>query len=154
MCRVQFGASYQESPLNTSIRPSPLISAAPAASNGDRSENGDYIYGKKKLRELDKRLHYLLKRIDELEVVDPTTISSDTVRFGATVTFLNEEDREKTYTIVGVDEINLEKHHISWRSPIAKALLGSKNGDLVTVNTPKGSEELEILKIEYLEVCD
>lgn len=121
-----------------------------AAGNGDRSENGDYIYGKKRLREIDKRIRFLLKRIENAEVIDPTTIKGIEVKFGATVTVSDEEGEEKTYSIVGVDEGDLEQGRISWQSPIARALLRKSEGDWVKFETPKGTRELEIIKVDYL----
>ncbi|MCI5064331.1 transcription elongation factor GreB [bacterium] len=120
-----------------------------AAGNGDRSENGDYIYGKKRLREIDKRIRFLTKRIEGAEVIDPAEQSGEEVRFGATVTVLDECEVEKRYSIVGTDEVDLARGHISWRSPVARALLRRKEGDLVTVQTPRGEQDLEILRVEY-----
>lgn len=121
-----------------------------AASNGDRSENADYTYGKRKLRELDRKIRFLTKRLEAAEVIDPKQQTKDQVLFGATVTFLNEEGIEKTYQIVGQDEIDPKKGQISWISPVAKALLNKKVGDLVQLKTPKGSEEIEIINIQYI----
>lgn len=131
-------------------RPQLVEVVAWAASNGDRSENGDYIYGKKRLREIDRRLHYLLKRIESAEVVDPNQLTGEKVVFGATVTVLNEDEDHITYQIVGEDETQPEQRKISWRSPIAKALLGKKLGDEVLLRLPKGEESLEITKIEFI----
>ena len=97
-----------------------------AAGNGDRSENGDYIYGKKRLRQIDSRLHFLSKRLDNTEIIDPENVKASDIRFGATVTLLNENDEEKRYSIVGEDEINVEKGLISYKSPIANALFRKK----------------------------
>ncbi|MCB0328821.1 MAG: transcription elongation factor GreB [Bdellovibrionales bacterium] len=135
--------------LRTVERPQLTETISWAAGNGDRSENGDYIYGKKRLREVDSRIRFLLKRIENAEVIDPALLSGNEVRFGATVTILDEEDREKTYTIVGTDEVNLDKKRISWKSPLAKALLRKREGDVVTVRMPKGEEDVEILKVTY-----
>ena len=122
-----------------------------AASNGDRSENGDYIYGKKRLREIDRRVRYLSKRLANAEVVDPAKrAKTDQVFFGATVTTANAEDKERTVKIVGVDEVDLTKGHVSWISPIAKALLRAQEGDVVRLRTPAGEEELEIVKVSYI----
>jgi transcription elongation factor GreB len=123
-----------------------------AASNGDRSENADYTYGKKRLREIDKRIHYLVKRLEGAQVVNPAEVVSEVVRFGATVTYQDELGAEKLITIVGVDEIDLDRKHISWRSPIARALIGAKVGDFVTVHSPKGAEEIEIISVVYQEI--
>ena len=126
-----------------------------AASNGDRSENGDYIYGKKRLREIDRRIRFLTKRMDMASITDPSVHhGSDQVFFGATVTYspLEGKDagKETQITIVGVDEVDLEKNHVSWVSPIAKALIKSRLGDCVTIQTPTGPTEIEILDVQYL----
>lgn len=125
-----------------------------AAGNGDRSENGDYIYGKRRLREIDRRLRFLSRQINAAEVVDPTTITSDQVLFGATVTVRDEDDRERRYTIVGVDEIDIERGRISWVSPLATALFKAHLGDIVTFRAPKGPVELEIIDLRYETVTD
>ena len=127
-----------------------------AASNGDRSENGDYIYGKKKLREIDRRIQYLSKEIDAAEVVDPAAINSDYVQFGATVTLCDEDDNEKTYAIVGVDEVDVTKGKISWLSPLGNALLKTKakEGDWVSYQTPKGELNVEVIKIDYKAITN
>ena len=123
-----------------------------AASNGDRSENADYIYGKRRLREIDRRIRFLSKRLEIAEVIDPDFVKASKVQFGATVTFQNEEGLKKSMSIVGIDEIDPGKGKISWISPLAKVLLNQEVGDAVTFRSPKGEEELEILKIEYREV--
>jgi transcription elongation factor GreB len=121
-----------------------------AASNGDRSENGDYIYGKRRLREIDRRIRFLTKRLDLAEVVDPSVHQgSDQVFFGATVTYLNGAGTEQTITIVGIDELDPLKGKISWVSPVARALTKSREGDVVTLTTPAGVDELEILRVSY-----
>ncbi|WP_374314024.1 transcription elongation factor GreB [Dongia sp.] len=121
-----------------------------AAGNGDRSENGDYIYGKRRLREIDRRLRFLDKRIAAAESVDPARQTRrDRVFFGATVTYAREDETEVTVTIVGIDEIDSEKNHVSWISPVARALLKAGVGDTVTLRTPTGPETLEILSISY-----
>ena len=125
-----------------------------AAGNGDRSENGDYIYGKKRLREFDRRIRFLGKRIDSAEVVDPAdpaTRRDDEAQifFGATVTYANRRGEEKTVRIVGVDEIDTAKGYISWISPLARALMKAREGDTVTLHAPGGVEELEILEVNY-----
>ncbi len=121
-----------------------------AAGNGDRSENGDYIYGKKRLREIDRRIRFLTKRIEAAEVVDPARQSGrDQIFFGATVTYANGRGEENTVTIVGVDEANLERGRVSWISPIARALLKAHEGDVVTVRTPAGGEAIEVVAIRY-----
>ena len=123
-----------------------------AASNGDRSENADYIYGKKRLREIDRRIRFLSKRLEIAEVIDPKNVRSEKVQFGATVTYSNEEGAVKKIRIVGIDESAPAEGKTSWISPIAKALLNHSVGDTPTFHSPKGEEELEILKIEYLEI--
>ena len=121
-----------------------------AASNGDRSENGDYIYGKRRLREIDRRIRFLTKRLDLAEVVDPSIHhGSDQVFFGATVTYLNSAGSEQSITIVGIDELDPLKGKISWVSPVARALTKSREGDVVTLTTPAGIDELEILSVTY-----
>ena len=130
-------------------RPKVVETVAWAASNGDRSENADYQYGKKRLREIDRRLKFLTDRLDAAEVVDPTKVQSDKVLFGATVTIADEEGNEHTYQIVGEDELDPASGKISWKSPIAKAILGKKSGDAVMVQKPAGAEEFEILNIQY-----
>ncbi len=130
-------------------RPEMVKTVSWAASNGDRSENGDYIYGKKKLREIDKRIRFLTKRINAAEVVDPAKQRTDKVLFGAIVTIENEGGAEITYRIVGIDESDPGKKWVSWISPIAKALLNTKVGDVIQFRSPKGEEELQILKIAY-----
>ncbi|OAI49452.1 transcription elongation factor GreB [Gammaproteobacteria bacterium SCGC AG-212-F23] len=131
-------------------RPKVVEAVRWAASNGDRSENADYIYGKRRLREIDRRVRYLTKRITNAEIVDPNLQKNLTkVFFGATVTYLQKDGSEKTVKIVGIDEANLEKGKISWISPVAKALLKSAVGDVVKLHTPNGTETLEILAIKY-----
>jgi transcription elongation factor GreB len=121
-----------------------------AASNGDRSENGDYIYGKRRLREIDRRIRFLTKRLDLAEVVDPSVHhGSDQVFFGATVTYANSAGEEHTVTIVGIDELDPLHGKISWVSPVARALTKAREGDAVTLITPAGKEELEILEVTY-----
>jgi transcription elongation factor GreB len=121
-----------------------------AAGNGDRSENGDYLYGKKRLREIDRRLRFLAKRLELTEVVDPKRqMRRDQVFFGAEVTYVNARDEQHTITIVGMDEVDPARGHVSWVSPVARALLKAKVGDEVTVRTPTGVDTLEVLKIRY-----
>lgn len=134
--------------LNTE-RPEVVRTVSWAASNGDRSENGDYIYGKRRLREIDRRIRFLTKRLDSAEIVDPAAQRSEHVLFGATVTVSDEEGRKRTYRIVGIDETDVKNGQVSWISPIAKALLQGRVGDVVTLRTPKGEEELEIVSIRY-----
>ena len=124
-----------------------------AASNGDRSENGDYIYGKRRLREIDRRIRFLTKRLDIAEVVDPARQqSADQVFFGATVTIGDEQGGEQTYQIVGVDETDFARGRISWVSPLARALLKAREGDLVRFQSPAGLREIEVLSIEYVSI--
>ncbi len=123
-----------------------------AAGNGDRSENGDYQYGKKRLREIDKRAHFLIKRLDAAEVVDPARQTNrDRVFFGATVTYVDEADAERTVSIVGVDEADMTQGKVSLTSPIAIALIKARArvGDAVSVHTPRGIEVIEVLAIRY-----
>ncbi|HKQ26712.1 MAG TPA: transcription elongation factor GreB [Burkholderiales bacterium] len=121
-----------------------------AASNGDRSENADYIYGKRRLREIDRRIRFLTKRLDAAIVVDPANReTSDQVFFGATITLADNAGEEKTYSIVGIDEADVSRGRISWISPLAKALIKAREGDRVTVKTPAGDEILDILSVEY-----
>ncbi len=134
-------------------RPEVTKTVSWAASNGDRSENADYIYGKKRLREIDKRTRFLSKRLDAAVVVDPKAVRSEKVQFGATVTVCDEDDgSEKTISIVGVDEINTEKNRISWRSPLGSSLISKEVGDTITVKIPVGTKTYEIVKIIYVEI--
>lgn len=132
-------------------RPDVTATVAWAAGNGDRSENGDYIYGKKRLREIDKRLRFLSKRLDMAEIVDPTAPREDPSRifFGATVCYADQSGHEKTVSIVGIDEIDPLKGYISWISPVARALIAAREGDTVTLRTPAGIETLDILSVDY-----
>jgi transcription elongation factor GreB len=121
-----------------------------AAGNGDRSENGDYIYGKKRLREIDRRVRFLRKRLEIAEVVDPAEQSKrDQVFFGATVTYVDGKDQERTVRIVGVDEARIELGEVSWTSPIARALLKARVGDSVELRTPNGPDVIEVVRIAY-----
>ncbi len=123
-----------------------------AASNGDRSENGDYHYGKKRLREIDRRIRFLTKRLEMAEVTDPSVHhGSDQVFFGATVTYVDEADVERTITILGIDEADSLKGEVSWISPIARALLKARVGDAVKLVTPVGVQEVEVLTVRYPE---
>jgi transcription elongation factor GreB len=134
-------------------RPSVVAIVSWAAGNGDRSENGDYIYGKKRLREIDRRIRFLIRRLDNAEVVDPLTRrdadNDDRIFFGATVTVRGREGAERTISIVGVDEIDTGRGYVSWVSPIARALIKAREGDVVTLKTPGGAEDLEILAVRY-----
>ena len=121
-----------------------------AAKNGDRSENGDYIYGKKRLREIDRRIRFLTKRLEIAEVADPTLHhGSDQVFFGATVTYADEAGAERTVTILGIDEADSAQQQVSWISPIARALLKAREGDVVRLVTPAGAQEVEVLRVSY-----
>ncbi len=121
-----------------------------AASNGDRSENGDYQYGKKRLREIDRRIYFLTKRLEDALVVDPESReATDQIFFGATVCYATEDGEQTTIAIVGVDEVDMEKNYVSWISPIAKALIKAREGDTVKLQTPTGPKELEILSVTY-----
>jgi transcription elongation factor GreB len=137
-------------------RPELVATVAWAASNGDRSENGDYIYGKKRLREIDRRIRFLIKRLDSAEVVDPSARRderADQVFFGATVTVANAKGERRTVSIVGVDEIDTERGYISWVAPMARALIKAREGDSVTLHTPGGVEEIEILEVRYVPLA-
>jgi len=121
-----------------------------AASNGDRSENGDYLYGKKRLREIDRRIRFLTRRIEKAEVVDASLQGdNDQIFFGATVTYVNQRGDETTVTIVGMDEVDLDIGHVSWISPIARALIKAREGDTVPLRTPTGVEQIDILEVKY-----
>ena len=131
-------------------RPKLVETVSWAASNGDRSENGDYIYGKRRLREIDRRIWFLTKRIEAAEVVSPERQKNrDQVFFGATVTYANARGEEHTVTIVGVDEADLAEHRVSWISPVAKALLKAREGDVVKLRTPAGTDTLDVIAIRY-----
>ena len=121
-----------------------------AASNGDRSENGDYIYGKRRLREIDRRIRFLTKRLDSAAIVDPSAhFGSDQVFFGATVTYSNQSGEERTITIVGIDELDPLNGKISWVAPVARALTKAREGDTISFQAPHGVEELDILEVRY-----
>jgi len=131
-------------------RPALVQTVAWAASNGDRSENGDYIYGKKRLREIDRRIRFLMKRLESAVVVDPARQeNTDQVFFGASVTVCDAEGTEATYRIVGIDEADAGQGLISWISPLARALLKAREGDTVRFVSPSGPRELEIVGIRY-----
>jgi transcription elongation factor GreB len=134
-------------------RPAVTQVVAWAASNGDRSENADYLYGKRRLRQIDSRIRFLTKRIDAAEVVDPATPRSGSaatrVFFGATVRYADAAGRERVVSIVGVDEIDINRHYISWMSPLARALMKSGPGDRVVLLAPRKTERLEILDVRY-----
>jgi transcription elongation factor GreB len=131
-------------------RPEVVRTVSWAASNGDRSENGDYIYGKKRLREIDRRIRFLTKRLDNAEVVDPAAReATDQIFFGATVRYANGAGDEQEIAIVGIDEVDLPRGRISWISPIARALTKAREGDSVQLRTPAGVETLDILEVRY-----
>lgn len=134
-------------------RPEVVATVAWASGNGDRSENGDYIYGKKRLREIDRRIRFLVRRLDAAEVVDPAVRAedenADQIFFGATVIVCNRRGEERRVSIVGIDEIDTAKGYISWVSPMARVLIKAREGDAVTLRTPGGVEELTILKVSY-----
>ncbi len=134
-------------------RPEVVRTVSWAASNGDRSENGDYLYGKKRLREIDRRIRFLTKRLDIAEIVDASThAGSDQVFFGATVDYAID-DREQTITIVGVDEAEPLEGKVSWIAPIARALVKSREGDIVTLRTPGGVQQIEVRQVRYPEAA-
>jgi len=139
--------------LLTRERPAVTAVVAWAAGNGDRSENADYQYGKRRLRQIDRRIRYLTKRIDAAEVVDPEAArggrAATHVFFGATVRYANGAGMERVVSIVGVDEVDLNRNHISWMSPLARALMKSGAGDRVVLHAPAGAEQLQILEVRY-----
>jgi transcription elongation factor GreB len=124
-----------------------------AAKLGDRSENADYQYGKKRLREIDRRIRYITKRLEAAEVVDPATREeTDQVFFGATVTYAHKDGKEETIRIVGIDETDPRRHYVSWISPVARALIKAREGDTVVLRAPGGDEELEIVEVRYEKI--
>lgn len=120
-----------------------------AASNGDRSENADYLYGKRRLREIDRRIRFLNQRLDAAVIVDPLKINSAKIQFGATVELLGEDGAKKIFTIVGVDEVNTSIGRISWQSPVGKNLIGKSKGDEVLVKVPSGEIVYEVISVTY-----
>ena len=130
-------------------RPEVVKTVAWAASLGDRSENADYLYGKKRLREIDRRVRFLIKRLEAAEVVESAGRDTDQVFFGCTARIRNKAGEEREITIVGVDEVDPVRGRVSWVSPVAKALLKSREGDRVALRTPAGEERLEILEVRY-----
>lgn len=152
MTRVGFARLKAElDALLKTERPRLVEIIAWAASNGDRSENGDYIYGKKRLREIDRRIRFLIKRLESATVVDPAAqTQTEQVFFGATVTLSDEEGNEQTLQIVGVDEANASEGRISWVSPLARALLKAREGDQVRFVSPAGPREIDVIEIRYL----
>jgi transcription elongation factor GreB len=136
--------------LVTNVRPEVVRTVSWAASNGDRSENGDYIYGKKRLREIDRRIRFLTKRLEAAEVVDPAARGrTDQVFFGATVVYADSGGQTREITIVGVDEVDPRRRRVSWVAPIARAVLKAREGDTVQFQTPSGPETIEILEVRY-----
>ena len=133
-------------------RPEVVRTVSWAASNGDRSENGDYIYGKKRLREIDRRVRFLIRRLENSEVVHSAGRDSGQVFFGASVTVRSSTGGERSVTIVGLDEVDPARGRVSWISPIAKALIKAREGDFVALHTPGGTEELEIVAVKYLAI--
>src|SRR5262249_51221884 len=125
-----------------------------AAGNGDRSENADYIYGKRKLREIDRRIRFLSKRLEIAEIIDPCSVRSKQILFGATVTVEDIDGKRETYSIVGIDEAEPGKGKISWISPLSRALLQAKVGDVVQFRSPKGLRELEVIEVLYQEIFE
>lgn len=136
--------------LRSVDRPRTVQEVADAAAQGDRSENAEYIYGKKKLREIDRRMRYLTKRLESAVVVDPKAQKGEKVFFGATIEVMDEDEKRAVYRIVGEDETDSKSGKISWRSPVGGALLGKTVGDVVVVQRPAGAIELEIVKISYV----
>ena len=141
--------SEELSRLRSSERPRIVQEVADAAAQGDRSENAEYIYGKKKLREIDRRIRHLTKRLESAVVVDPRQSRGEKIFFGATVELEDESGTRTTHQIVGEDEIDSDAKKISWRSPVGRALLGRSQGDVVTVRRPLGEVELEIVAVRY-----
>ncbi len=135
--------------LRTVERPVVVRDVADAAAQGDRSENAEYIYGKKKLREIDRRMHWLIKRLEKVQVIEPRTDGTTRIFFGATVEVEDEDGARATYRIIGEDEIDLAKGDISWRSPLARTLLKKQEGDAVQFHKPNGEVELVILSVRY-----
>ena len=130
-------------------RPELIRTVAWAAANGDRSENADYLYGKKRLREIERRIRFLMKRLEAAEVVDPRDQDQERAFFGATVTYSDASGKEHTVSIVGTDEVDPARGRVSWVSPVARALLKAREGDVVTLKTPSGEERLEVLGVRY-----
>ncbi|MDR2365771.1 MAG: transcription elongation factor GreB [Zoogloeaceae bacterium] len=136
-------------------RPRVVEIVAWAASNGDRSENGDYLYGKKRLREIDRRIRFLGKRLENAQVADPMAQDgNDQIFFGATVTLAFDGAPEQTFTIVGIDEADAARGRISWISPLARALIKAREGDCLRFKTPAGARDIDILSVRYLPIGD
>jgi transcription elongation factor GreB len=142
--------------LMTRERPAVTQVVSWAAGNGDRSENADYLYGKRRLRQIDSRIRFLTKRIDAAEVIDPAAprpaAAASRVFFGATVTYKDADGREHVVSIVGIDEVDVNRHYISWMSPLARALMKSSAGDRVVLHAPTKTEHLEILDVDYAPI--
>jgi len=138
-------------------RPAVTAVVSWAAGNGDRSENADYQYGKRRLRQIDNRIRFLTKRIDAAHVVDPSVprsgLAATQVFFGATVRFADAGGHEREVSIVGIDEVDLDRHHVSWVSPLAKALMKAREGDHVVLHAPAGTEQLEVLEVRYRRIA-
>jgi transcription elongation factor GreB len=134
--------------LRSVDRPKVVCDVADAAAQGDRSENAEYIYGKRKLREIDRRMHFLTKRLEAVEVVEPR-VGEARIFFGASVDVEDEDGKRTTYTIVGEDEIDLERGHVSWRSPLGRALLKRAEGDNIVLKRPSGDVELTVMAVRY-----
>ena len=133
-------------------RPQVVSTVSWAASNGDRSENGDYLYGKRRLREIDRRVRFLTKRLENAEIVYSEDRDTEQIFFGATVTYRSQSGAEREITIAGLDEVDTERGRVSWVSPVARALLKAREGDIVILRTPVGPEELEVLGVRYLRL--
>ncbi|MBP5296385.1 MAG: transcription elongation factor GreB [Bacteriovoracaceae bacterium] len=146
LARLQ--AEYHQ--LASVERPQTVNAVAAAAANGDRSENADYTYGKKRLREIDQRLRFLGQRLSNIEVVDPQKIEADKILFGATVAVEEEDGQTRTWQIVGIDESNTALGKISWKSPVGQALLGKEEGDEVAVHSPQGIRHYTVVGIKYI----
>lgn len=135
--------------LQKSERPTVVREVAYAASLGDRSENAEYIFGKKRLRSIDSRMRFLMKALDQVRIIDPATISGSQVRFGATVVVADEDGNEQTWRLYGEHEVDVDRGVLSWRSPLARALIGKSEGDDVRFKAPQGLRELEICEVRY-----
>ncbi len=135
-------------------RPELIRTVSWAAANGDRSENADYLYGKKRLREIERRIRFLMKRLEAAEVVDPRDQDQERAFFGATATYRDSAGKEHTVSIVGTDEVDPSRGRVSWVSPVARALIKARAGDTVTLKTPAGEEQLEVLEIRYTAISD
>ncbi len=135
--------------LRSVDRPKVVQDVADAAAQGDRSENAEYIYGKKKLREIDRRIHFLTKRLEAAQVVEPRSDGETRIFFGATVDIEDEDGKRATYRIVGEDEIDLDRGDVSWRSPLGRVLLKKEEGDTVVLQRPNGAVELTIVAVKY-----